>query len=506
MPPKVTGKDIKKTELVSSDVSASTASTTSTASTASTASTTSTTSTTNSDSETGKIHDSDYIPIVVDITTEDNLEKILSANIKFSKDIDYPKFSLGFHHYIHMNKNKMEIVNQFKDKKKVYHVMNKFERYIDNYDNDIGHFSTNYLEIDKNMPDILSRGFYKLWEIIHMFDIIPLKGKFTSAHLAEGPGSFIQATMFFRDKYADNSKNDKFYAITLHPDDEDGHVPELEKQFVNYYDQEKPRRFIQHKTVSSQIAGSYDNKDNGDLTDPKTVLLFGGQLSDEKIDFVTADGGFEWSNENTQEQEAFRLIFAQIYTACKISNKSANFVCKFFETFTDSGSKLLYLLTQFYKKVYLVKPLTSRPSNSEKYAVCIDFKFTSSDQKYKSIMKELTDMHKILHQNKEMNVVGLWDQIILPDRFKHGLIHCNQRISNKQIKNINEIVQFINDQNYYGDNYQMHRQMQIDASKYWIKMFMPDKKDFPSTLTNIRNLTNKTIEKTNQIVEHVKYV
>ena len=494
MPPKVATKNIKP-DLVSSDVS--------TASTASTASV----STTDSELDIVKVTDYDYLPLIVEVTSPDNSDFLTNADIKFSKDIDYPKFSLGFHHYIHMNKNKMEIVNQFKDKKKVYHVMNKFERFIDNYDNDIGHYGTNFLEISKDVPDILSRGFYKLWEIIHMFDIIPTtKGKFTSAHLAEGPGAFIQATMFYRDKYADDSKNDKFYAITLHPNDENGHVPELEKQFVKYYDQEKPKRFIQHKTVSTQIAGGYDNKDNGDLTDPKTVLLFGGQLSEEKIDFITADGGFEWNNENTQEQEAFRLIFAQIYTACKISSKSGNFVCKFFETFTDSGSKLVYLLTQFYKKVYLVKPLTSRPSNSEKYAVCIDFKYTNTDSKYKTLMKELADIHKTLHQNKDMNIVGIWDKINLPNEFKQGLILCNQRISNKQIKNINEIVQFINDQNYYGDNYQMHRQMQIDASKYWIKMFMPDKKEFIKTLDIVRKSTNMIIEKSNKIIENVRYI
>ena len=59
-----------------------------------------------------------------------------------------------------------------------------------------------YFDSDKK-PDILSRAFYKLWELFFMFDLIDLKSKdFVSAHLAEGPGSFIQATMFYRDKFA----------------------------------------------------------------------------------------------------------------------------------------------------------------------------------------------------------------------------------------------------------------------------------------------------------------
>ena len=160
-----------------------------------------------------------------------------------------------------------------------------------------------------------------------MFDLIDIsKDKFVSAHLAEGPGSFIQATMFYRDMFCkkDLSKNDKFYAVTLHPEDVGGkdHVPELEKKFVEYYKTEKPQRFILHQTYTKQVAGGSKNKDNGDITDPKTIKLFGGQM-DEKADLITGDGGFDWINENVQEQEAFKLIIAQIVAAFKLQKKIA---------------------------------------------------------------------------------------------------------------------------------------------------------------------------------------
>src|ERR1700744_3336182 len=125
----------------------------------------------------------------------------------FSTTIDYPRFTLGFQHFIHASKNKMEITKEFENKKKVYLIMNPFERYVDNYDQDIGHMSAIYYElVKKAVPDILSRGFYKLWELLLMFDIIDIKKKnFISAHLAEGPGSFIQATMFYRDKFCEKN-------------------------------------------------------------------------------------------------------------------------------------------------------------------------------------------------------------------------------------------------------------------------------------------------------------
>lgn len=441
----------------------------------------------------------DYIPFVISIpsTPADPNLFDLDVNIKFSTNLDYPLFSLGFHHFIHSNKNKMEILKEFEGKKKVYLVMNKFERYVDNYPDDIGHYSEKFFEIGSygdGKPNILSRGFYKLWEILHMFDVVDIdKGGFISAHLAEGPGSFIQATIFFRDKYSNKSKNDKYYAITLHPEDEGTHVPELEESFIEFYQNEKPQRFILHKTYPKQVAGGSKNKDNGDITDPKTIKLFGGQLGKDRADFITADGGFDWDNENTQEQEAFRLIFAQIFAALKIQAKGGNFVCKFFETFTDTSLKFIYILTQMYDRVYLVKPLTSRPSNSEKYCVCLGFRYGVTETPYKNIINKLGDTLTSLHKNKNEKLIGIWSSLKLPDDFRLVMIYSNTYIANRQVRSINEIVEFIKAQNYYGDVYQMRRQMQIDANKYWISIFMPPIDKFEDTLSEIKDMTTVTI-------------
>lgn len=460
--------------------------------------------------------DSDYIPITMNLTVGDPGKSIASYNpsINFSSNIDYPLFSLGFHYFIHSNKNKTVLFNQFEGKKKVYQVLNKFERYIDNYTDSIGSFSEKFFETGhvplqeherslnskasgtKNgPPNILSRGFYKLWEILHMFDLIDLeKPNFTSAHLAEGPGSFIQATMFFRDKYSSKSKSDKYYGVTLHPENSGVHVPPLEKSFIDYYEQEKPQRFFLHKTWDKQTAGSDPSKSNGDLTDPKTLVLFGGQIGPDKADFITADGGFNWSNENTQEQEAFRLIFAQIAGAIKLQALNGSFVCKFFETFTNTSLKFIYLLTQCYKSVVLTKPLTSRASNSEKYAVCQGFKYKSSDPEYKKIIEQIDLIMGELHKNPSKNLVGLWPDAPIDLTFKKTLTLANVRITNQQLKSINEIITFIKEENYYGDVYQMSRQMQIDAAKYWIGRFMPDKKDWAKIVKTIRAETEQLIK------------
>jgi 23S rRNA U2552 (ribose-2'-O)-methylase RlmE/FtsJ len=400
-------------------------------------------------------------------------------NITTSTDIDYPKFTYGFHYFIHADKKAMEITNQFKNKKKVYHVLSSFERYVDDYDYSIGLYAEKYFGLDK-IPKILSRGFFKLWELLMYFDIIDTNNdKFVSVHLAEGPGSFIQATMFYRDMFSKKSKNDKYYAITLHS--ESSNVPDIEKDFIKYYESEKPKRFVLHKTYSKSITDKSKDKDNGDLTDLKTINNFVSEV--DQADLVTADGGFDWTNENTQEQESFKLILAQIITAFKVQAKGGNFVCKIFETFTKTSLKILSMLPQLYNKVYIIKPFTSRPSNSEKYLVCLDFKF---DKKSKSGLNKKLD--KLLEQFNEKNIIDFVPNYVIDSELEKIMIKLNTSIANEQVKNINSIIKFIEEQNYYGDMYHKARDEQIEASKFWIDLFFPEISNFKEAKRKCYNL------------------
>ena len=53
---------------------------------------------------------------------------------------------MGFNHWIHATKNKTEVFNTFKNKKKIYQVVNGYERYIDDYDKSIGNVSEEYFK------------------------------------------------------------------------------------------------------------------------------------------------------------------------------------------------------------------------------------------------------------------------------------------------------------------------------------------------------------------------
>jgi len=439
-----------------------------------------------------------YMPDVITVPVIEKSIFDYSADIKFSVVIDYPKFSLGFQHYIHAMKNDTDILKKFENKKKSYQVLNPFERYIDNYNQSIGSLSKAYFDIENDKPDILSRGFYKLWEMFFMFDLIQITDtNFTSAHLAEGPGSFIQATMFYRDLFAkkETSKNDKYYAITIHPEDVDGHIPELEQKFIDYYDKESPKRFFQHKTYGKEQIGGH--KDNGDLMNPLTLNNFCGSMIGgnkdstikEKIDFITADGGFEWVNENIQEQEYYKLLFSQIVTAINIQKKGGSFVCKFFETFTDISMKFITIISSLYDRVYFCKPLTSRSSNSEKYIVAQGFKYSDSDSKLKDIIRIMNELHKQIYLNLKLKIYDIFSEYKIIDELKIRMTMYNDLILNKQFKAIGQILTFVDAENYYGDTYQKAREEQIEAAKYWTELFFMPQSEFKQNKAKINDIS-----------------
>lgn len=446
-----------------------------------------------------------YNPLVFDLKNIDKL-KILDSNfeILFSNNIQFPEFKLGFQHFIHQAKDKMEIVENFKNRKKSYLVTSLFEKNIDykdetddqiKYDSIDNGLKTFINEINKTFPKLLNRAFLKLWEMIIMFDLIPDDENFVSAHLAEGPGSFIQATILYRElllklKKIKSVSKDKYYGVTLHSDHD--HL-QMQKDFINYFEKSKRLNILETKSIKEikDMYGGGKNNDitNGDLTKLNTILKFGGGKNikgfSEPANLITADGGFDWNKENLQEQEAYKLIFSEIVTALKTQKNNGNFVIKIFESYTNITIKLIELLRSCYKEVYICKPFTSRISNSEKYIVCKKFEKSAISEK---IIKKLENMIDTINKNEKFNIISMFTDIELSENIYNEYKKINLILLLKQYIGINNIIKFINLDNYNGAEYNEFLDKQIKASIFWNNLFL--------NTSNYKNL-NKFIEKFN---------
>ena len=218
--------------------------------------------------------------------------------------------------------------------------------------NDISNTSSKQSVI-KRKP--LSRSYFKMWEILHDFKMLS-SVPIVTAHLAEGPGGFIESLCDFARKY--NLEFEKIYGITL---------LSTEKKVPNW-------KLGQLLIKDFPIVVNEINQNTGDLYSIENIDMFVETIGVNKCSFVTADGGFDFSKDfNNQETTFYRLFLCEIYTAICIQKNGGNFLVKVFDLFQEETIKLLACCKIFYKEMHIIKPNTSRPANSEKYIIFKSF-------------------------------------------------------------------------------------------------------------------------------------
>ena len=97
------------------------------------------------------------------------------------------------------------------------------------------------------------------------------------------------------------------------------------------------------------------------------------------VNLVTADGAINVKGrEMFQEQENTRMVVVQALIAISILRHGGSFVLKIFDIATKPIVDVLYILSNLFEEVYVFKPISSRPANSEKYVVCREFDSTNT--------------------------------------------------------------------------------------------------------------------------------
>lgn len=98
-----------------------------------------------------------------------------------------------------------------------------------------------------------------------------------------------------------------------------------------------------------------------------SLSLYGG------IDLVTADGAAGVDHDNI-EASTFPLVKAQSEVALRCLSEGGTFVLKVFESLEEETLHHLSRLCSRFTDTCVVKPTTSRPTNSERYLVFLGFK------------------------------------------------------------------------------------------------------------------------------------
>ena len=225
--------------------------------------------------------------------------------------------------------------------------------------------------ISKHKP--LSRSYFKMIEMVNMFQLQFDARPIRTFHLAEGPGGFIEAMSHIR-----NCKTDSYIGMTI-LDDADPTIPAWKK--TEYFLRDHPNVFIE---TGADGTGNIICLAN---------FLHCSQRYASSMELITADGGFDFSMDfNNQEIHIAKLLFAQICFALTMQKAGGSFILKIFDSFMDHTVDLLYLLSSFYDKVYIIKPNTSRYANSEKYVVCKGFLYSTNTAYFPYLYKAFEKM------------------------------------------------------------------------------------------------------------------
>ena len=108
------------------------------------------------------------------------------------------------------------------------------------------------------------------------------------------------------------------------------------------------------------------------------------------LGLVTADGGFEVPPDKRREQETIMLPLLQNETdmAFRLLQPGGNFVLKLFAIDLEETRCILFQLMLSFNIVYIVIPMASKPTNDERYAVCLGFKESNNHTRPTNIPQE----------------------------------------------------------------------------------------------------------------------
>ena len=278
----------------------------------------------------------------------------------------------------------------------------------------------------------LSRSYFKLIEILQIVGFIkdlPKEVQFLrSAHIAEGPGGFMQA--FIDVVESSRRRIKKIDAITLRSD----------KQCIPGW--KKASYFL--KKYSNIINISYGKDGTGDIYKLINQDNFIEEVG-SKVNLFTADGGFDFSIDySQQEKQIFKLLASSFLIGFQILAINGLCVIKLFDTYSESTRSLISLCGSCFKEYSLYKPATSRPCNSERYFI---------GKKFRGFNPKIVESLKVILYNIDND---MYPKISISLEENEYIENMSKKYEEKQIECIDLAKKFAEDKELFTEYYETY--------------------------------------------------
>jgi len=159
------------------------------------------------------------------------------------------------------------------------------------------------------------------------------------------------------------------------------------------------------------------------------------------VDLCVSDGGFDVDRKEDYPRQEFlsvRLIMCEFLTALLCLKEGGSFVCKLFDTLTDSSAHMIYVMSTCFKKTAIIKCVSTRPANAERYIVFEGFIPQSAEVPI-AVFKDVNSAF-----DEEEGVTG-FEKLVknLPQTFVDWLVDNNDFSIGLQTQTANNILAFL---------------------------------------------------------------
>lgn len=345
--------------------------------------------------------------------------------IKFTfKHYDDNKISFPYDEFQKIQKkiSMMEFLIDTRDANKWYKVKMMFRYYApSDYKSKIAEYVKEHYNTGK-----ISQAWMKMYEIIKVFSLIPVKDTFKTFHLCEAPGNFISAINHYI-KTETKIKNFDWMAQSLNPWKGKGIIGD-DYGYIRKY----PKRW----TFGQNNTGDITTKDN---------LEYYKQYC-QNVDLITSDCGLPME-EDFDPLPLVKVHFAQLLYILYLLPKNASFVAKLMNPqIYPIQISMLYMIYNCFEKMSFFKGVINVHSK-EFYLIGENYQNPISDDMKRKLIKLLGDF------DMNTNLYDTYDT-----GFIIQLQTITKTLTDKYVFNFNR-------QLFYVDNYELLDKTHIDTVK-----------------------------------------
>jgi hypothetical protein len=294
----------------------------------------------------------------------------------------------------------------------------------------------------------ITNAWLKMRELLVRFPPKPdSRGELASYHMAEAPGAFVSSLKTYLN-----------LDLKLDEDDWEWRAQSLNEDVAPH-------------ALKDQFGLIANNPDNwivigsGDITNPDIVKQTSTAVVKQigKVQIFTSDPKGPVSDWNKEAESQFPLFLGSICGMLMSMKAGGTAYLKVFSLANTYSVNLLAVLATCFKNVYITKPLTSKPANSERYIVAQDYRTNISK---KDILR------KLLNQLRTGRVGKVFiPNSLIPGKFAITVREVEEEINSRQTRILNEVVQSMVNETYTTPiDY-------ADVIVEWAKVNMPPKKN-----------------------------